>query len=130
MNQRKASARYYLFEDLVWTTPGFAPLRQRRSIHDLQLLAGLVWARERGRGKCPLVRPKTRNDTSYFLEGTIHLVPKHRNAGALLHEMAHALGSRDKLDHGPAFRNRCIRLYKTYGDWSGEIDWQPTRKRK
>lgn len=123
MNQRKTSARYYLFEDLLWETPGFAHLRQRRSIHDLQLLAGLVWAREGGRGKCPVVRSKARNDVSYYCDGTIHLIRKHRSIGGLLHELAHALGPNDKLTHGPAFRERCIRLYKLYGEWSGNVDW-------
>lgn len=123
MNQRKASARYYLFENILFETTGFARLRERKSIAELQLLTGLVWARERGRGQCPVVRPKRKNDTSYFYDGTIHLVPKHRNAGVLLHEIAHALGARDKLTHGPAFRKRCIRLYKLYGDWNGTVDW-------
>lgn len=124
MNQRKTSTRYYLFEDVLWEVPSFAQLRQRRSIAQLQLLAGLVWAREKGKGKCPLVRPKIRNDASYYCDGVIHLVPKHRSVGGLLHEMAHALGPRDRLTHGPAFRRRCFRLYKTYGDWNGEVDFK------
>lgn len=129
MNQRKTSARYYLFENLLETTAGFAHLRQRRSIPDLQLFAGLVWAREGGKaGKCPLVRPKVRNDYSYLCDGIIHLASKHRNIGGLLHELAHALGANDKLTHGPAFRERCIRLYKVYGDWSGEVDWDNPKK--
>lgn len=123
MNQQKTSARYYLFEDLVWSTPGFAHLRRRRSIYDLQLLAGLVWAREKGKGLCPLVRPRDSKDWSYFCDGTIHLARDHRGIGGLLHELAHALGRNDKLMHGPAFRKRCIHLYKTYGEWSGAIDW-------
>jgi hypothetical protein len=121
--QRKVSARYYLFEDVLWEVPSFAHLRKRQSIPSLQLLAGLVWAREGGRGRCPIVRGKRRNDTSYFCDGTIHLVPKHRSLGGLLHEIAHALGPHDKLAHGPAFRKRCIRLYRVYGGWSGDVDW-------
>ena len=123
MNQRKASARYYLFEDLLWETPSFAHLRKRRALSDLQLLAGLVWARERGKGKCPLVRGKETNDYSYYCDGVIHLARKHRSIGGLLHEMAHAMGHTDKLTHGPAFRKRCFRLYKAYGEWSGQVEF-------
>ena len=128
MNQRKVSARYYLFEEVVEQTPGFANLRKRMPIGRLQLLAGLVWARESGRGPCPPIIPLKRNGKySYFLNGKIRLLPKHRNIGSVLHELAHALGTRDKLTHGPAFRERCIRLYREYGEWSGEIDWSPPR---
>jgi hypothetical protein len=123
MNQRQVSARYYLFEDVIWETPSFEPLRRKRPISDLQLLAGLVWARENGKGKCPLVRAKLKNDYSYHCGDVIHLARKHRSIGGLLHEMAHALGPNDKLTHGPAFRRRCLRLYKTYGEWSGNVDF-------
>ncbi len=122
MNQRKASARFYLFEDVLWETGEFSHLRRRRSITDLQLLAGLVWKAEKGRGECPLIRSKQTNDYSYFLDRTIHLARKHKSIGGLLHEMAHALGPFDKLAHGPAFRKRCFHLYKTYGEWSGKVD--------
>jgi hypothetical protein len=123
MNQRKTSTRYYLFEDMLWETPAFAHLRQRQSMHNLQLLAGLVWARECGKGKCPVIRSKPKNDYSYHCDHTIHLARKHRSIGGLLHEMAHALGANDKLTHGPAFRKRCFHLYKTYGEWSGNVDF-------
>ncbi len=123
MNQRKASARYYLFEDLLWETPAFAGLRACRPMEELQFLATLVWLREaRGGTSCPLVLPKRRNDYSYYCDGTIHLARKHRSVGGVLHELAHALGSRDKLTHGPAFRKRCFHLYKTYGDWNGNVE--------
>lgn len=121
MNQRKVSAKYYAFEDMVWTTPGFAELKRVRPLAELQLLAGLVWAREGGRGKCPDVLPLARGERSYFLSGKINLLPNQRSAGILLHEIAHALGPNDKLTHGPAFRRRCINLYKEYGGWSGEV---------
>ena len=123
MNQRKTSARYYLFEDLLWETQGFTGLRKRRSMADLQTLAQAVWAREKGRGKCPVVCPKETNDYSYYMDRKIHLARKHRNVGGLLHELAHALGPFDKLTHGPAFRKRCIRLYRDYGKWDGKVDW-------
>lgn len=125
MNQRKASARYYLFEDLLWEAPAFAHLARLRSIADLQILAGLVWAREGGCGKCPVVEQLDSGDTSHycFQARAVRLVRKHRGAGGLLHELAHALGYWDKLTHGPAFRARCMRLYKMYGDWDGRIDW-------
>lgn len=123
MNQRKTSARYYLFEDMLWETASFAHLRRQRSMHELQLVAGLVWARERGKGKCPVIRAKPRNDASYYCDGVIHLARKHRSVGGLLHEMAHALGPNDKLTHGPAFRRRCFRLYRMYGDWSGNVEF-------
>lgn len=123
MNQRKASTRYYLFEDVLWETPAFANLRRCQPMGDLQLLAGLVWAREKGRGKCPVVRGKARNDYSYHCGGVIALARKHRSIGGLLHELAHALGPNDKLTHGPAFRKRCFRLYRTYGEWSGNVDF-------
>lgn len=128
MDQSKTSERYYLFEDVLWETESFANLRRIQPLHDLQLLAGLVWAREKARGQCPVVRPRRRNDYSYHCDGTIHLAPKHRCLGGLLHEMSHALGSRDKLTHGPAFRRRCIHLYKTYGEWSGEVDFDKSKK--
>jgi hypothetical protein len=125
--QRKMSARYYLFEDVLWEAPSFTHLRKRQSIPNLQLLAGLVWAREGGIGTCPVVRSKGKNDYSYFMDRTIHLARKHRSLGGLLHEIAHALGPNDKLAHGPAFRRRCIRLYKVYGEWSGDVDWDVQR---
>jgi hypothetical protein len=125
VNQRKVSARYYLFEEVVEATPGFANLRRRVPIDRLQLLAGLVWAREGGKGSCPPIIPlnKRNGKYSYFLNGKIRLLPKHRNIGSLLHELAHALGTRDKLTHGPAFRARCLRLFKEYGEWSGKVDF-------
>lgn len=123
MNQRNATARFVGFEDVIWHTPGFARLKARRRIADLQLLAGLVWAREKGRGKCPTVLPICDGKASWWVAGKreIQLVPAHRSIGGVLHELAHALGPNDKLDHGPAFRKRCIHLYKTYGDWSGAV---------
>lgn len=128
MNQRKTSARYYLFEEVVWETPAFAELRRARPLADLQLLAGLVWAREKGPGPCPTVRSIGRKDASFYLSstkrgkaGVISLATKHRSVGGLLHELAHALGPNDKLTHGPAFQRRCIHLYKVYGGWSGEV---------
>lgn len=123
VKQARATARFYGFEKVLETMPGFANLMRRRSLADLQLFAGLVWAREGGKGKCPVIRPKSDGDQSWFLSGVIHLSPRHRNLGTLLHELAHALGARDKLDHGPAFRKRCVRLYREYGEWDGQITW-------
>lgn len=123
MNQRKVSARYYLFEDMLWELPSFAHLRQRRPMADLHLLLGVVWAREGAARTAPTLKARARNDTSYYCDGAIHLAPKHQSVGGLLHELAHALGHRDKLAHGPAFRERCMRLYKVYGDWDGAVDW-------
>lgn len=122
MDQAAASQRYYLFEQVLEDTPAFANLRRRRSMTELQLLAGLVWSQE-GRGKCPtLLKSAGSSFSCYDYEAhSIRLVRKHMNAATLLHELAHALGRRDKLLHGPAFRKRCLRLYKTYGDWSGAI---------
>lgn len=121
MNQRKTSRAFYLFEQVLEEMPGFAQLRRPRSIAELQLLAGLVWACERGRGDCPRIEPLLRGRTSYFLDGKIRLLRKHRDVGTLLHELAHALGTRDKYTHGPAFKSRCLRLFKQYGDWNGEV---------
>jgi hypothetical protein len=130
MDQQKTSARYYLFEDLVWETPAFAELRRIRRLAELQLLAGLVWARERGCGPCPVVRSSRTKSFSDFTSsgkrgkpGAVSLTMEHQSLGGLLHEIAHALGPHDKLTHGPAFRRRCTHLYKMYGGWSGEIDW-------
>lgn len=130
MNQRKTSARFYLFESLLEETKGFAHLKKRRSIADLQLLAGIVWACEKGkrRAPCPIIRPQPKGlnkekDTSYYCDGVIGLLPKHRNISTLLHEMAHALGTKDKLTHGPAFRDRVTYLYKFYGEWDGVVSW-------
>lgn len=122
MNQRKANARYYGFEEVLWDMPCFAPLRKRRPIAELQLLAGLVWAREKGRGPCPTVEPSAGEWSCYeYGARKVQLIVEHRNVGGLLHEMAHALGPWDKLTHGPAFRERCLRLYRTYGDWNGAV---------
>jgi hypothetical protein len=127
VNQRKTSARYYLFEELLEQTDEFAPLRRRASLASLQCLAALVWVREGRAGSAPTVKIRRSNKSSHYLyspgtTGTIHLASKHLNAGALLHEMAHALGHHDKLTHGPAFQKRCLRLYREYGDWSGQVD--------
>lgn len=128
MNQRKVSARYYLFEQVLEQTPGFAALRRRRTMAWLRRLAERVWTMEGARGKCPVVQPRAALDCSNYVytpgageSGVISLAPKHRNSGGLLHEMAHALGHYDKYAHGPAFRRRCLRLYKDYGHWNGEV---------
>lgn len=136
MNQRKASAHYYLLEDILWDGPGGARLKKRRPMAELQLLAGLVWASERGRGPCPIVRARAKNDYSEYRyptkrgkPGVIDLTTEHRCIGGLLHEMAHALGVYDKLEHGPAFRTRAIRLYRDFGGWNGEIDFDKKARR-
>lgn len=72
-------------------------------------------------GDCPRIEPLLSGRTSYFIDGKIRLLRKHRDVGTLLHELAHALGNRDKYTHGPAFRSRCLRLFKQYGDWNGEV---------
>jgi hypothetical protein len=125
LKQHKATREFYGFEGVIEKMPAFAHLRKLRAIADLQLLAGLVWAREGGKGKCPLVEHRWTGDTSYYLyrpDHKIQLVAKHRNFAGLLHELAHALGTYDKIEHGPAFRKRCLRLYKTYGDWNGIVE--------
>lgn len=131
MNQHTTNARFVGFEQLLEETPGFAHLRKRRAIAELQILAALVWAREGGRGACPVVRPISDGPCSYYVfdDREVQLIPAHRNAGGLLHEIAHALGTRDKFFHGPAFRRRCLRLYREYGDWSGQVDFD-TKERK
>lgn len=128
LRKRKANVRYFGFEETLEKMPAFAMMRAQRSVAELQLLAGLVWAQECGKGKCPLVRPSAGERSYYkFATRAIELIPKHRNIGSLLHEIAHALGAHDKLDHGPAFRSRCIRLYKLYGGWDGTVDWTKPR---
>lgn len=126
MNQRKVTSRFYGFESVLEEMPGFAHLTRRRSIADLQLLAGIVWKAEGGRGKCPLVRTRERckDNASFYVydDRIVHLHQKHKNFGGLLHELAHALGPHDKLAHGPAFRRRCLRLYQLYGEWNGRVD--------
>lgn len=123
MNQATATSHFVGFEEVLWSAESFAHLRRRWRTGDLQLLAGFVWARERGSGPCPAVLPIPDAKCSWWVadKREVRLVPAHRSPGGLLHELAHALGNHDKLDHGPAFRKRCIRLYKLYGDWSGEI---------
>jgi hypothetical protein len=134
VNQRKASARYYLFEDVLWEAQSFAPLRQQRPIAELTLLAGLVWAKENGKGPCPTVRAIGKAPSSDYtssgkrgVAGVIRLASKHQSLGGLLHELAHALGHNDKLTHGPAFRQRANRLYKVYGGWNGVIAFDRTK---
>lgn len=136
MNQSKASARYYMFEEMLEETPGFAHMKKRAPMANLQMLAAVVWANEGGRGKCPAIKTRRQNDYSHYeyvpgsgKTGTVFLTRKHQNLCGLLHELAHALGHRDKLTHGPKFRARCMHLYKLYGGWTGEIDW-PTPQRK
>lgn len=125
MNQRKASARYYLFEDMIWEVPSFAELRKRRAMRTLRYLAARVWLAENARGPVPDIHPRLQNDFSEYVhdDRIINLAKKHRSIGGLLHELAHALGPNDKLTHGPAFRKRCFRLYQQYGGWSGKVDW-------
>ena len=122
---RRASARYYVFEDILWESSSFANLRRRRPMADLQLVAGLVWAREKGRDKCPLIRSARSKEFSQYVydDRIVYLLPKHQSLGGLLHELAHALGPNDKLSHGPAFRKRCFHLYRTYGEWSGNVEF-------
>jgi hypothetical protein len=128
MNQSKVSARYYLFEDVLWEADSFAPLRVKKPLRELVALAELVWVTEGGKGPCPAVRGIGNASASDFttsgkrgVAGVIRLASKHQSLGGLLHELAHALGPNDKLTHGPAFRKRAIRLYKVYGGWSGAI---------
>lgn len=130
MNQRKATVRFYSFEKTLEEMPGFALLRKRRTIAELQLVAGYVWAREGEKGPCPIVRSWEKSKESEYqypasrgVPGVIMLGRKHRNLGTVLHELAHAMGMRDKLAHGPTFRKRCLRLYKVYGDWDGTVDF-------
>lgn len=125
--RRKVSVRYYGFEETLWQMPGFAGLTKPMSLAQLQLCAGYVWAREGGKGACPIVASRKATDHSYWIatnnaSGSIYLARRHRNLGGLLHEMAHALGRRDKQDHGPAFRKRCLRFYREYGGWDGKVD--------
>jgi hypothetical protein len=68
MNQRKVSARYHLFEDLIWELPGFAALKRTVPIDNLQLYAGYVWAREGAKAPCPVV--KARRPTNDSLVST------------------------------------------------------------
>lgn len=130
VKQAKATARFYGFEKVLETMPGFANLMKRRPLSELQLFAGLVWAKESGRGKCPVVRLKKAQDelkswSMYdYNTRTIFLLRMHHNVYSLLHELAHALGSHDKLTHGPAFRKRCVRLYREYGEWDGRVTWE------
>src|SRR4051812_26219269 len=94
MNQRKVSARYYLFEDLIWELPGFAALKRTVPIDNLQLYAGYVWAREGAKAPCPVVRTRrAKNDASFYeapwngRPGNIRLggrVAHHRNHRRLL----------------------------------------------
>lgn len=130
--QSKVSLTFYCFEKTLEAMPGFAHLRRRRSLADLQLLAGLVWAREGGRGKCPTVSAIPGHTSHYWYDDRrVTLAPPHRNAAGVLHEMAHALGPRDKLAHGPAFRKRCIRLYREYSEWDGTVSFdKPKGKTK
>lgn len=134
LNERRESRRYYNFEDVLWMAPSFAPLRKRMAVGELRLMADLVWQAEKGCGPCPVIKCIGNKPESYYLTstkrgvpGTIRLILKHQNAAGLLHEIAHALGPHDKLTHGPAFRRRCLRLYRTYGNWSGEVDFKETR---
>ena len=130
MNQSKVSERYYLYEDVLWEAPSFKPLKAKKRIRDLVALAELVWVTERGKGPCPTVRGiglAPASDFTYPTKrgapGRIRLAKQHQSLGGLLHELAHALGPNDKLTHGPAFRKRATHLYKVYGGWSGEIDF-------
>ncbi len=128
MNPSKVTRRFYGFESVLESMPGFAKLRQVRSIADLQGYAGYVWAREMGRGKCPVVLPRDHKDHSWYdyEKKEVLLARAHRNLGGLLHELAHALGVFDKLAHGPAFTKRCLRLYREYGEWDGRVTWEKT----
>lgn len=134
MNQRKVSARYYLFEDVLWEADSFAPLRVKKPIAELETLAALVWAAECGRGPCPTIRGIGKAPASDYtwsgergVPGVIRLASHHQSLGGLLHELAHALGHNDKLTHGPAFRKRAMHLYKTYGGWSGFLAFDRTK---
>jgi hypothetical protein len=126
VNQRKVTARFYAFEDHVWKAPSFVPLKKRASMDDLIALTALVWKAEKGRGAPPSVQGRkagTKYSHYIYEDHAIHLAPKHQHLGGLLHELAHALGPNDKLTHGPAFRRRCLHLYRTYGGWSGMVDF-------
>lgn len=122
--QRRESVRYFGFEDIIEKLPSFAELRRLRPVKELQDVALNVWHSEGGSGECfrVVAVPNGKYSWCHYTKRTIELVPKHRNVGSVLHELAHALTMRDKLAHGPAFRRRCIRLYKVYGGWSGEVE--------
>lgn len=123
MNQRRVTAAFYAFEEGLWNAPSFAPLKKRVALTDLQALAALVWKAEGGRGSPPTVHHRKGVTQYVYADQEIHLDPQHQNLGGLLHELAHALGPNDKLTHGPAFRRRCLHLYRTYGGWSGMVDF-------
>lgn len=137
MSQRKTSQRYWHFEEVLSETPSFAPLRiGPMSIFCLQLYADLIWKHERGVGPPPIVKARRKNDESLYVSPKragdppeLRLCPSDRTLWGLLHEIAHALGPQDKLDHGSSFRRRCIRLYKFYGGWSGEVDFDKKERK-
>lgn len=128
---RRISERFWHFEEVLSESPGFAVLKSGPlSLFCLQLYADLIWKHERGVGPPPVVKGRRQNNESVYTSpkrpgepATIQLCPSDRTLWGLLHEIAHALGPQDKLDHGPAFRRRCIRLYKFYGGWSGQVDF-------
>lgn len=127
--EAKVTLTFYLFEKTLEALPNFKHLCKKRKILELQVLADLVWLAENGRGAVPVVSAASGPKSHFWHEERkITLIPKHRNAAGVLHEMAHALGVRDKQAHGPAFRTRCLRLYRDYGDWDGTVDFDRGKK--
>jgi hypothetical protein len=121
MNGRLATRKFYAFDRrLAWLVEWSGYL----TIPQLQRLAAYVWAAERQRGPVPRVVAGRGilwggSRLSYYRRDDpvprIELSRHQRDVGTLLHELAHAMGPWDKLDHGPAFTARCFHLYLLYG---------------
>lgn len=96
---------------------------ENRSMAQLQRLAGYVWRAERLTAPAPRVvagqgiwHEAHTCQSYYWSTGNVIVLARHqRTAAVLLHELAHAMGARDKLHHGPAFTRRVLYLYARYG---------------
>lgn len=100
-------------------------------MRELQLFSGFIWQAEQQRRPQPTVVAVRGWEiagngwglTSYFEMKTnrICMTRDNRNLIVLLHELAHALGPHDKLDHGPAYIARQLHLLELYGEERPEI---------
>lgn len=123
MNASAWGRRIYRWELTHLRVSDTPYLGWERSIDELRAMTARIWRHE-----APAATPMPAvvagrgcigsSSLLSFYEPNQHrivLCRQQRNFGVLLHEIAHALGPRDRISHGPAFIDRVLGLYVQYG---------------